>query len=108
MSMRPTSGQHWWWLPLAIGALLSLPYLVAAPGFFYTDDWVHLRYNAAIPPWAVWRYFSPRVVWFYRPLQAMQFGWLYHAVGLHPLAFNLSLWVMHLGVRGSSPLEQRC
>jgi hypothetical protein len=86
------------WLPLAISALLSLPYLVAVRSFFVSDDWVYLTYYGAIPPWQVWRYFSPRVIWFYRPLQALQFGWLYHAVGLQPLAYNLCLWAMHVGV----------
>jgi len=81
-----------------MSALLSLPYLVAVRSFFVSDDWVYLTYYGAIPPWQVWRYFSPRVIWFYRPLQALQFGWLYHAVGLQPLAYNLCLWVMHLGV----------
>src|SRR5436190_843074 len=95
---RPTSWTKSGWLALLISALLSLPYLLSCDSFFSSDDWVHLGYNAAVPPWAVWRYFSPRVIWFYRPLQALQFGWLYHTVGLHPLAYNLSLWVMHLGV----------
>ena len=87
-----------WRLPLAISLLLTLPYLIAIHGFFYTDDWVHLCGNASIPPWAIWRYFSPRVIWFYRPFQALQFGWLYHAFGLRPAAYNLSLWAMHPAV----------
>ena len=86
------------WLPLAMSALLSLPYLVAIRSFFVSDDWVYLSYYGSIPPWQIWRYFSPRVIWFYRPLQALQFGWLYHAVGLQPLAYNLCLWIMHVGV----------
>jgi len=71
--------------------LLSLPYLIAVHNFFFTDDWLHLCYNRSIPPWQVWRYFSPRVIWFYRPFQAMQFGWLYHAAGFQPLALSLLL-----------------
>jgi hypothetical protein len=86
------------WLPLAMSALLSLQYLVAVRSFFVSDDWVYLSYYGSISPWQVWRFFSPRVIWFYRPFQALQFGWLYHAVGLQPIAFNLCLWVMHLGV----------
>lgn len=69
-----------------------------ARSFFYSDDWVHLEFSRAIPPWQVWRYFSPRVIWFYRPLQTLQFGWLYHLVGLRPFAYNLSLLLMHFGV----------
>jgi hypothetical protein len=98
MFSRARRGPAAFWLPLAACTLLSLPYLLAARSFFVSDDWVYLTYYGAIPPWQVWRYFSPHVIWFYRPLQALQFGWLYHTVGLHPLAFNLSLWVMHVGV----------
>ncbi len=93
---RRQTGSLWW--PLALSAFLSLPYLVAVRSFFVSDDWVYLRYYGPIPPWQVWRYFSPRVVWFYRPLQALQFGWLYHAAGLNPVGYNLSLWTMHVGV----------
>lgn len=91
-------GRRWLWLALGISLFLSLPYLIAVQDFFASDDWAHLNFNQGIPPWQVWRYFSPRVVWFYRPLQALQFGWLYHTAGLHPLAYNLCLWIMHLGV----------
>jgi hypothetical protein len=98
MHGNSSSERHWGWWALAVSVVLSLPYLLSVQSFFASDDWVHLSYNRAIPPWQVWRYFSPRVVWFYRPLQALQFGWLYHAVGLRPLAYNLCLWTMHLGV----------
>ena len=81
MISRARRGSGSLWLPLAMSALLSLPYLVAVRSFFVSDDWVYLTYYGAIPPWQVWRYFSPRVIWFYRPLQALQFGWLYHAAG---------------------------
>jgi hypothetical protein len=92
------SHTRWLWLAVVSSALLSLPYLLTSQSFFSSDDWVHLLYNRVIPPWQVWRYFSPEAVWFYRPLQALQFGWLYHLVGLHPLPYNLCLWGMHLGV----------
>src|SRR5437016_5367716 len=98
MRVKEPAGQRWLWLALAISALLSTPYLLVVRDFFFTDDWVHLQYNGMIPPWQVWRYFSPRVIWFYRPLQALQFGWLYHCVGLRPLAYNLCLLLMHFSV----------
>jgi hypothetical protein len=98
IKLEEPAGRGWLCLALLISALLCAPYLLAMRSFFYTDDWVHLLYNGLIPPWQVWRYFSPRVIWFYRPMQALQFGWLYHIVGLHPLAYNLSLMALHLGV----------
>ena len=98
MTDRPRWDKYAPWLALGASTLLSLPYLLVLRGFFYSDDWIYLSFNRAIPPWQVWRYFSPQVIWFYRPLQSLQFGWLYHAAGLHPLAYNLCLWMMHLGV----------
>jgi hypothetical protein len=86
------------WFAAGISILLSLPYLLALQNFFASDDWVHLYFNGQIPPWHVWRYFSPEVIWFYRPLQALQFGWLYHAAGLYAPIYNLCLLAMHLGV----------
>jgi hypothetical protein len=87
-----------WRSALALSALLCIPYLLVLRNFFYTDDWVHLQYNGLIPPWQVWRYFSPQVIWFYRPIQALQFGWLFHTAGFRPLAYNLCLLLMHIAV----------
>jgi hypothetical protein len=95
---RAISERRSLWLAAVVCVTLSLPYLLMVRTFFFTDDWVHLEFNRATPPWQVWRYFSPQVIWFYRPLQSLQFGWLYHAFGLEPLVYNLVLWGMHVGV----------
>lgn len=78
--------------------LLSLVYLPALNSFFSNDDWALVYYYGQVQPARFWEYFSPVVIWFYRPLQAMQFGLFYHWFGLNELPFNLSLLAMHLVV----------
>ena len=86
------------WLAAAACLLFSLLYLPALTSFFSNDDWALVYYYGKIDPVHFWEYFSPKVVWFYRPLQALQFGVLYRVFGLNELPGNLSLLAMHLGV----------
>jgi hypothetical protein len=78
--------------------LLTLVYLPGLHSFFSNDDWALVYYYGQVQPARFWEYFSPVVIWFYRPLQAMQFGLFYHWFGLNEVPFNLSLIVMHLTV----------
>lgn len=41
-------------------------------------------------------FFSPRAVWFYRPLQALQFSVLYNSFGLNATAWGMVQVLMHL------------
>src|SRR6188472_4208347 len=88
----PTSRWHGFtsspWLAFGLCCIISLPYLFSLQNFFSNDDWVHIHHSSRISPCQVWRYFSPQVIWFYRPIQAMQFGWLYHLVGVRPFLYN--------------------
>jgi len=79
-------------------ALLSLPYLSSLGSFFASDDWILLYHQGRKPPLDLAAHFSPHVVWFYRPLQAIHLSVLYHAFGLDPLPYNLNLLALHLGV----------
>jgi len=78
--------------------LFTLVYLPGLHSFFSNDDWALVYYYGQVRPERFWEYFSPAVIWFYRPLQAAQFGLLYHLFGLNELPFNLSLMAMHLVV----------
>jgi hypothetical protein len=93
---RRVSGSGW--LAFGLCCLISLPYLLSLQNFFSNDDWVHIHRSSGIAPRQVWRYFSPQVIWFYRPFQALQFGWLYHLAGVRPFFYNLSALVLHLAV----------
>lgn len=89
-------------LPALVAAvaclLLTLVYLPGLHSFFSNDDWALVYYYGQVEPARFWEYFSPVVIWFYRPLQAMQFGLFYHLFGLNELPYNLSLMAMHLVV----------
>lgn len=78
--------------------LLTLVYLPGLHSFFSNDDWALVYYYGQVQPARFWEYFSPVCIWFYRPLQAAQFGLFYHLFGLNELPFNLSLMAMHLAV----------
>lgn len=64
--------------------------------FFASDDWVLINHVKDIPASEPWRYFSLKAVWFYRPLQTLQYGLTYHAAGLNPIPYNVQLLVMHI------------
>jgi hypothetical protein len=78
--------------------LLTIVYLPGLHSFFSSDDWAFIAQYRSVQPSRVWEYFSPAVLWFYRPLQAAQFGLYYHWFGLDEVPYNLSLLAMHLGV----------
>lgn len=83
---------------LLFGVFLTWLYYPGLDSFFANDDWVILYHNSTIPPGEWWRYFSPRTIWFYRPLQSMQFGLTWYVAGLNHGAFNVQLLAMHLVV----------
>lgn len=86
------------WLAAVACVLLSLVYVPGLRSFFSNDDWALVYYYGQVQPARFWEYFSPVCIWFYRPLQAAQFGLFYHWFGLNELPYNLSLLAMHLVV----------
>jgi dolichyl-phosphate-mannose-protein mannosyltransferase len=87
--------------------LVGLCYAPALWSFFSSDDWLMLYHYGQIPPARCWEFFSPQVVWFYRPLQSLQFGILYHLFGLQEVPYNLCLFALHLVVCGLACLLVR-
>lgn len=98
-----TQGPTWrGWVPLLVVILVSLAAtLTYAPGlhsYFSREDWSLVYHYGRVPLAHWWEHFSPATIWFYRPLQSLQYGVLYQLFGLNELPYNLSLWGMHLGV----------
>lgn len=88
--------------PLLIALLVSLAvtltYTSGLHAYFSREDWALVYHYGQIPLGRFWENFSPATIWFYRPLQSLQYGVLYQLFGLNELPYNLSLWGMHLGV----------
>lgn len=82
---------------LAAGCLLLalFAYGGAVDSYFASDDWLMLWHYGRMPVEQPWRFFSPEVVWFYRPLQSFQFGLFHRLFGLHELPYNLALLLLH-------------
>jgi hypothetical protein len=97
-SSPATAGRLPAWIAAAACLLLTLVYVPGLQSFFSNDDWALVYYYGQVQPARFWEYFSPVCIWFYRPLQAAQFGLFYHWFGLNELPYNLSLMAMHLVV----------
>lgn len=82
----------------ALFLFLGWLYYPALDSYFANDDWVILYHNSQVSPWQPWLYFNPKTVWFYRPLQSMQFGLTWQVAGLNHVAYCVQLLVMHLAV----------
>ncbi len=82
-------------LMLAVCAVGFIPYLLALQGFFSNDDWVLLWHYGRMPLSRAWEFFSPRTIWFYRPLQSLQFGVFHQLFGLNSAPYNLALLLAH-------------
>src|SRR5436309_16122928 len=97
-SPSPRSSRRWCPPVLAAlaCALFTLAYLPAIGGFFANDDWVLLYFYRTVPLSRPWEFFNPHTVWFYRPLQSVQFGLFYHLFGLNAVPYNLPLLAGHL------------
>src|SRR5690242_1027964 len=76
-------------IPLFIVLLLaaSIPYYFSVPNPFTDDDWAILYYYRDRSFFGL---LSPRVLWFYRPLQSMLYAALYRVAGLNPLPYGLA------------------
>lgn len=85
------------WTAAAVALLSVLVFLPQGLHYFFqNDDWVLLGYYGQWPAHNLWRVLLPwESVWMYRPLQSLQYALLYKAVGLAPLAFNVSMLLMH-------------
>jgi hypothetical protein len=81
----------------AMGVAIAF-YWPALGSYFASDDWVILHHYGPVPWWRLDAHFSPRTIWFYRPLQSAQFAALYQIFGLNAAAFNATLLAMHLVV----------
>lgn len=82
-----------------LAALVAvLLYLPAVRSFFANDDWVLIDFFGRVSPWRPWEYFSPEVLWFYRPTQSLHFGLFFNWFGLNPVPYNLSLFAIHFAV----------
>jgi hypothetical protein len=84
------------WTALLGVLLFTLPGLLSLQDFFYADDWPLLAHYGTLPLSRLGQCFSPAVVWFYRPLQALHLCLFYHAFGLEPLPYNVVLIALHL------------
>lgn len=82
-------------LPAVCAALIALAYGEAIHSYFSSDDWLMLWYYGRMPVTEPWRFFSPQVVWFYRPLQSLQFGLFYSWFGLNAVPYSLALVGLH-------------
>ena len=83
----------------AVAAGLAVAFYWPALGsYFASDDWVILHHFGPVPWWRLDVHFSPRTIWFYRPLQSVQAAALFQAFGLNATAFNIALLALHLGV----------
>src|SRR6476659_455923 len=73
---EPGSRPRWVYASVAAaGCLLAaLPYLPELWAFFSSYDWIWIAWFGRLPVVRFWEFFSPHVVWFYRPLQAFQFA----------------------------------
>jgi hypothetical protein len=88
-------------LMFGIACMLSLAiYVPTLDGFFANDDWVLLAANTGKSLSRPWEFFSPRVVWFYRPLASLTLAVWYQAFGLNPVPYNLLALALHLAVCG--------
>jgi hypothetical protein len=88
-----------------VGAYISFIawlYYPALFTYFAMDDWVVLWHTTKLGPNGFLGYFSPETVWFYRPLQTMQYGLTYRAVGLEPFWYNIQLLAMYICAVGLS------
>lgn len=83
-------------LALFIALLLaaSIPYYYSLANPFTDDDWMFLHVYRGRSPLAL---FSPRVLWFYRPLQAALFAGFYRVAGLNPVPYNLASLALYFG-----------
>jgi hypothetical protein len=80
----------------SIGILfLFFLYAPAARSFFSSDDWTLLAFYGRQSPGAFDVFFSPKAIWFYRPLQALQFSMLYNMFGLNAAAWGAVQIAMH-------------
>ncbi len=66
--------------------------------YFIDDDWILINASARVPLSRWWEFFSPHVVWFYRPLQSLQLGLLYQLFGWNELPYNVVLLGLHFAV----------
>jgi len=92
------STPKWAWV-LSFTVYCPLLFWLYYPGlsiFFASDDWVILNHTRDIPVSEPWLYFSPKTVWFYRPLQTLQYALTYHFFGFNQVPYNLQLLAMHL------------
>jgi hypothetical protein len=92
-----------WLYPVVTGAICLLLVglsLTALHSFFANDDWLLLNHYGKLPLSTPWAFFSPRVVFFYRPLQAIQYGLFYHWFGFDEVPYNIALFLSHLCVCG--------
>ncbi len=82
---------------LTAGCLLLalVAYGGAVDSYFASDDWLMLWHYGRIPVSRPWQFFSPEVVWFYRPLQSFQFGLFHHLFGLGEWPYNLALLLLY-------------
>jgi 4-amino-4-deoxy-L-arabinose transferase-like glycosyltransferase len=85
-------------MALLVSLAATLTYAPGLRAFFSREDWALVYHYGQIPLGRFWENFSPSTIWFYRPLQSLQYGVLYQLFGLNELPYNLSLWGMHLGV----------
>lgn len=74
-------------LPLFI--ISMLPYFSTFWNIFSNDDWLLIYYYKDFPIFPPFKFFTNEVVWFYRPLQNLLLGLLYHTSALNPLYYNL-------------------
>lgn len=93
--MRPLPTISAYLFPVLCAGLVTLAYGGAVHSYFASDDWLMLWHYGRTPISEPWRFFSPEVVWFYRPLQSLQFGLFYSLFGLNALPYNLALLALH-------------
>lgn len=86
--------RHHLWIFLALLLSVSAPYYLSLGNPFTDDDWMFLHYYGRRPLWSL---FSPRVLWFYRPLQSLYFAIFYRLFDLNPWPFNLASLALYFG-----------
>ena len=76
--------------------VVCLPYVVSFTSQLCSDDFVLLHYYGRQPLWALGKFFSPRTIWTYHPLQHYYYAVGWHLSGIEPWSYRAMSVVLHL------------